>query len=218
MSYIKSYSIICLLTLCLFGCKTKQLATTSTTNKVYFKSLDEAKNFVKNGGDINYAESKYGWTALILVAQEGNYELATYLISKGADVNKVSTDKEVSPLNRAASEGHLKLVKLFLKQGADINHQDVLGSTALMRAAYGGHTAVVQELISNKALIDVRANRGESAIFLAVAKEQVEVVELLLAYGANTERPTVFEETPMSKAKALNNNTLIALLSIKPKK
>jgi len=49
-------------------------------------------------------------------------------------------------LIRAAKEGDTETVKTLLAAGADVNAQNWVGQTALMQAAWHGHTAIVQIL------------------------------------------------------------------------
>lgn len=178
-----------------------------------FNSVDEAKDFIALGVNINRTDLKNGWTPLLYAVQGGKYEVAKYLIEQGAKVNVHSAEERLSALSRAAAIGHLDLVKLLIKHKADINHQSKnFGSTALMHAAVNGHLQVLKYLIRHGALIDVRANRGESALLLAVSAEQVEVVKQLLKAKANRERPDVFGITPLKRAEDLNNTEIIKLL------
>eukprot|EP00285_Hemiselmis_virescens_P009543 CAMPEP_0173382234 /NCGR_PEP_ID=MMETSP1356-20130122/4719_1 /TAXON_ID=77927 ORGANISM="Hemiselmis virescens, Strain PCC157" /NCGR_SAMPLE_ID=MMETSP1356 /ASSEMBLY_ACC=CAM_ASM_000847 /LENGTH=161 /DNA_ID=CAMNT_0014336467 /DNA_START=58 /DNA_END=539 /DNA_ORIENTATION=- len=66
-----------------------------------------------------------------------------------------------SGLSLAASGGHLGCVLAFLQSGkmpphAGVNGPDLAGVTPLMRAAQGGHTAVMRELLNNQA--DLKAS------------------------------------------------------------
>jgi 3-deoxy-D-manno-octulosonic-acid transferase len=57
-----------------------------------------------------------------------------------------------------------EIVKEFLARGADINYQEKNGSNALMYAAAGGKTAVVEELLKAGARRDLKDAKGRTAM------------------------------------------------------
>ena len=103
---------------------------------------------------------------------------------------------------------------MLLESGAEIDYQDAkLRSTPLMRASANGHLEVGKFLLENGALVDVRGNQGESALYLAIAADKVELVKLLLAHNAATDRDNIYGKTPIQKAKEMGNEEIIKLLS-----
>ncbi|MCZ8343442.1 MAG: ankyrin repeat domain-containing protein [Leptospira sp.] len=83
-----------------------------------------------------------------------------------------------------AKEGNLKNLKTALENGADINYQHE-GWTALMYAAYFGHTSIVKELIKNR-INPLAEISGYTAQRLAEFQNHSEIVKLLEDYS-NTE-------------------------------
>ena len=73
-------------------------------------------------------------------------------------------------------------------RSVDVNAKDEYGNTALMKAAYWGHTAIVELLLAVPG-IDVNAKDqfdGTTALIkAAMGKGNIAVVELLLAAGAD---------------------------------
>jgi len=166
------------------------------------------------GASANYREDDRGWIPLLFASEAGDERIVRILIDYGADVNMVSSKDKISPLQRSAAKGSPSIVKILIPEGADINHQDAhLRSTPLMWAAAQGHKEVAQILLINNVLKDVRGNRGESALFLAVSAEQVDVVKLLLSFDVNKERPDIYGKTPLQKATELNNLEIMQLLT-----
>jgi ankyrin repeat protein len=81
----------------------------------------------------------------------------------------------------AAAAGDLARVKLLLKLDVTIDAIDNEGCTALMRAAQGGHLAVVKLLFKhNAATHNTVDNTGRNALMFAAKAGHVEVVHLLL--------------------------------------
>lgn len=90
-----------------------------------------------------------------------------------------------------AEEGDLrKIKKLFAGDSIpDINAKGTGGFTALMIAAYYGHTAIVQALIAAGADLDVQGQGliSMTALMWAAQSNHINIVQLLVAAGARTD-------------------------------
>ena len=75
--------------------------------------------------------------------------------------------------NRAETVGSL------LAGGADVNARSNAGWTALMSAAWEGHSAVVKTLLEKGADASLKNSRGETARMLAETAGRADVVRLL---------------------------------------
>ena len=139
--------------------------------------------------------------------------LIEVLLKKGAPVNAV-THGCVTPLACVPS-GNLDLARLLLRYGADPNISTNDGETPLMTAARGGHHEMVKILLEAGANPDAQLivpplEKIECSLFIdrsnftfsacqapltamAMAAEcgHLEVVKLLLEYGANPNLPIV---------------------------
>jgi ankyrin repeat protein len=73
-----------------------------------------------------------------------------------------------TPLPWAAEQGS-KAARLPIDRGADINTTDGDGSTALGRAAIGGHGAAVRLMIDESADVGVRDRHGATVLTWAAA-------------------------------------------------
>lgn len=95
---------------------------------------------------------------------------------------------DISRLNKEfvsyAKDGNLNNLKIAISKGADVNYQHE-GWTALMFAAYYGHTSIVKELIKNRInpLVEIS---GYTAQKLAEFQNHSEIQKLLEDYS-NTE-------------------------------
>jgi ankyrin repeat protein len=131
------------------------------------------------------------------------------------DGNMATRRREFSPLMAACLEGDLKKVQRLLAKGVDVNeatvdpgevHEFPAGAftvndgerTALMIAAGdmgAAYPEIVRYLLDAGAQVDVVSGSGYTALCHAAAANSVEVVELLLARGADPNPDAMF--TPL---------------------
>ena len=117
----------------------------------------------------------------------------------------------VEELHRAARAGDLKQVQSLIASGTPVNARDSLGGTALHDAAWAGEAEVVEYLIRSGADVNARHSEGQSTpLDYAVLMNRFEVVGVLLAHGAEANRPGL---TPLHLA-ARRGETRIAQLLI----
>jgi len=162
-------------------------------NKVEFESrivkaadqsnIDILKSLLDQGGDPN-ERGKFEATALHRAAFNGHKPTATLLITSGADLNAQDFGG-ATPMHIAVREGNTEMVKLLIQSGADINTQDNEGYTALHRAIVSQNVASAMILIEAGAEVNTYSTTGDSPIIDATRKNFAEVVEELIAKGAN---------------------------------
>jgi ankyrin repeat protein len=68
--------------------------------------------------------------------------------------------------------------------GDDVNATDKHGRTVLMTAAQAGRPEAVQALIEQGAYVNAKTNNGVSALRIASARDESEVVQFLREAGA----------------------------------
>ncbi|KAH0433752.1 hypothetical protein CcaCcLH18_05739 [Colletotrichum camelliae] len=147
-------------------------------------------------------------------AKERQTALAKYMLQNGAAVN-ATTQEGITPLFIAVSQGKLDFVNLLLKYGADPNLTITGGCRPLLIAARNGNRPITEALLTSGADPNAQLDNlppGECACAtfvkwkrfsydpcyaplnsLAIAAERghVDVVETLLAHGADVNLPIV---------------------------
>merc|ERR1712224_622881 len=118
--------------------------------------------------------------------ERGDVKAVAAGIGRGADVNAVDAQRGKTPLNLAASAGHVEVVKCLLSAAADVNTVNKFDQTALHKAAFEGHTAIVRILLTMDGIdLNAKNEHGMTPLHWAAVKDRVEVARDLLAAGAH---------------------------------
>jgi uncharacterized protein len=84
----------------------------------------------------------------------------------------------------AALRGDAETVSSALAQGMNVDVADPDGRTALMLAAYDGHTAALEVLLDGAAAPDLQDAAGRTALMYAASGPNPDAIALLIARGA----------------------------------
>lgn len=168
-----------------------------------------------------------GETPLNEAAYAGHKTIAEILIDNGAQVNEKGF-LEATPLHCATLKGHKDVVELLLAHGADVNAIDGWALTALQRAAEKGQSDIALLLINKGADLNMAGGRGwdiekhrenlngESIgwtpLHWAVGNHNKEIVELLLAKGADFKTKDKSNRTPLQLAVERKDEQIANLL------
>jgi len=106
----------------------------------------------------------------------------------------------------------------LLSQGADPNLAGKGGDTPLIAAARVGFGDAAEWLLSQGAKIDLGNRMGETALIIAVQQRQVPMVRMLLAAGANPDKPDAAAGLSARDYAARDNRSREILQAIQAKK
>jgi ankyrin repeat protein len=184
--------------------------------------LDVLKLLIAAGADVNVACDD-GSTPLHAAAENGHAGVVSALIATaGVDLNAALTGDDsagVTPLYLAARGNRLDVVKLLIAAGADVNMTCVDdGCTPLHKAAAIGHAGVVSALIEtagvvmNAALTDHGESVGATPLFIAAEDNQLDVVTLLIAAGADVNMARFDGCTPLGIAAVRDHAGVVSAL------
>ena len=109
--------------------------------------------------------------------------LAMLLLGTMATTVQAISNKDLE-LIKAVIVGDVAEVKRLIKSGADVNAKRNTGYTALMAAAYKGHTEIVEILIKSGADVNAKTNNGQTVLMFATCGGHTEIVEILIEAGA----------------------------------
>lgn len=126
-----------------------------------------------------------GQTPLGIALSAGRRDLADWLDWRGWPLPGRAL--RAADLPSAAIMGDLGAVRRLLALGMPVDTADSQGCSALLRAAGGGHDAVVELLLERGANVELAASTGATALSAAVSMRHRAIVERLLAAGAPIE-------------------------------
>jgi len=169
---------------------------------------------IAHGANVN-ARDETGATPLSEAAWTGEAEMVRLLIAKGANASDVNPETGMTPLHAAASRGYREVAKALIEAGARADVRDKSGATPLYLALQFQRMDVVDLLVRDSQgnlpkpqAIDVKSVlrdevlRGQTNVVAmvldrmpplgsttllhdAALKGHVDVLELLLAHGAD---------------------------------
>ncbi|MDI9238324.1 ankyrin repeat domain-containing protein [Lysobacter sp. LF1] len=151
-----------------------------------------------------------GQTPLGVALSSGRRDLADWLDWRGWPLPKRPLQAQDVPA--AAIVGDADAVRRLLDLGLPVDATDAQGCTALLRAAGGGHRAVVDLLLARGADPQCTAHSGATPLSAAVSMRHAEIVDRLLAAGAPLEQRLPGDLTVLMVACALGLTDLAARL------
>ena len=116
-----------------------------------------------------------------------------------------------TPLIASSSAGNLDAVGALIPF-SEIDAQNKAGNTALHSAVLGNHPATVQALLQATSDVEIRNEESLTPLMLAVDVAGEQVIQLLVAAGANPDRRDKFGVSVVERAAALGRSHVEDLL------
>ncbi|MEF9978653.1 MAG: ankyrin repeat domain-containing protein [Thermomonas sp.] len=171
--------------------------------------LDELKQLVAAGAAPDRRAAD-GQTPLGVALAAGRRDLAGWLDWRGWRLPR--RPLQPADLPAAAIVGDLDAVRRLLDLGLPVDAVDSQGCSALLRAAGGGHRALVELLLERGADPTRAANTGATPLSAAVSMRQLEIVDRLLESGVGLEQRLPGDVTVLMLAAALGLPELVSRL------
>jgi ankyrin repeat protein len=145
--------------------------------------LNRVVALLKDHPELLESKNNMGQTPLLAAVAHNQLEIAELLLANGAVVNARDGYGHTPLMQALWVYNHDKMVRLLLAKEADVNLEDKWKMTALAYAAKQGQMEDAKILLANDANVNVVT--GSSPLYLAVIGTHTEMVELLLANGAD---------------------------------
>lgn len=161
--------------------------------------LDSARSLLAEGADIDELDFRSG-TPLHIASVKGEFEIFEMLLGAGADINSKEYSKSETPLHWAALGGNYRIIERLVLAGADIDARNDYQNTPLLIAVDSGHAEAARQLIELGADITARGQADHTVMHIAGTNQLFDIVELLIAQGAQLPPPDKIEPLLASAA------------------
>jgi cytohesin len=151
---------------------------------------------------------------------KGRIESAKLLIDYGADPT-LGDYEGVTPFYQALNWGRKEIAEYIISHAAkvNVNESNPTGFTPLMLATSAGYIDIAKELIRRGAQVNVRGVReGNTPLHFAARGKDKELVEMLLAKGANPSAKNKAGLTPLDEALKAGNKEITEILQEAPRR
>ena len=165
------------------------------------------------GADMKKKAEK-GGTPMHYAAAAGCLAIVEYLHSLGLAINTRDQDG-ATPLHSAAGQGHWPVVQYLHGRGLSLGQQSRSGMTPLHYAVLRNQKEVATFLTSVAnvdSFIDFQADEGSTALHFAASLGYQELVEVLLAAGADATITNKKGATPLARAQQKKHDAIVTLL------
>ena len=206
--------------------ETKILVDQSLFEQVLATALsgdgDRLKSFA-DAQQLNALDSQ-GLSAVLHTVKLDRLDATQLLINAGANIDEFDPDLSKSAIDQTAflyagATGNNAALKLLLKAGAQVDIYNYYGGTALIPAAEKGFVSTVKLLLEeSKTNVNHVNNLGWTALMEAVVlsnggPDHQQIVELLLAHGADPDIADRKGVTALQHAQSKGFDEIVQLLS-----
>jgi ankyrin repeat protein len=174
--------------------------------------LENVKARIIMGARVNVKDKAYdGISPLHAAVENGNLEIAEYLLTHGAKANIRDSFKR-TPLMMMDEDASVEMLQLLVRYGAKLNLLDKQKNTILHHLAENDNE---KELVRQAANFGVNVNainkEGKTALMIAVENDSSDVVEALIESGADVNARTRDGRTALDMAagKLVQTRTLL---------
>lgn len=183
--------------------------------------LDEVKNLVEAGVNVNVRESTEGKSPLHIAALAGNDHLVEYLLTvEGVEIDAVTAVNDATALHLAVWEDHKNTVRKLLAAQVNVNCKAGDGNTPVHLAAALGYCDILTMLLSVEYMVVELDNiltrkdfLGYTPLHLAVYSGNIAIVRALKNAGASQSIEDGKGMTPLQLAQKKRHLSVVELLS-----
>ncbi|VUC34282.1 unnamed protein product [Clonostachys rosea] len=144
--------------------------------------VKQVAGLLQQGANIDGRNDK-SMTPLACAVKANQADVTRFLLSAGANDK---TGAKIPPLFEAAAAGSLEVARVFLERGAKASEKSISGHSYFYDVVNGDGTSLegVRFLLQHGATVDMTSTPGRLPIVCAVKKNRLDLLKLLLEYGA----------------------------------
>jgi len=168
---------------------------------VELKSKDIVEYLLKSGANPNSTDNKL-MSPLHYAARLGSSTIVKLLLNYGAERN-LQDEKGNFPIHYASMHDDVDLFKLFVEglEDSPINWTNAMKQNSLHIAVWHSNTELVKFILSlDKVNINSKDKVGRTPLHYAARNGNLEIVELLIKYGAKVSSSSITNEEPLHEA------------------
>jgi hypothetical protein len=193
--------------------------------------LEEIKSIVEGGGDVNWQLDIYKTTPLMAAASSGHTEVVIFLLQNGANPDLKNNNGQTAA-DRAYQSGATDIVKIIRHfqqtktlpatrpgpppAGPWARYNPKMKGEALISKASGGYLEEIKSIVEGGGDVNWQTTAGTTPLMAAVSAGSSEVVQYLIAQGADPSLRNQNGKTAADQARQSGNTALLALLEKKP--
>ncbi|CAF1375638.1 unnamed protein product [Adineta steineri] len=150
--------------------------------------IECARLLLCSGADVN---QQYFLGYEINLLPYENYNALELILKYGANPNALSRSG-ITPLIKACREGNIGAVILLCRYGANVNYvtKKFRQRNALVTAIESKRNDIVEQLLTSGGFTNKNPELCNSPLELAIRKDAIDIIQLLIAFGADTNEET----------------------------
>ncbi|XP_041347059.1 LOW QUALITY PROTEIN: putative ankyrin repeat protein RF_0381 [Gigantopelta aegis] len=156
------------------------------------------------GADLKVVDDR-GEDIFHLSVLSGNVDLAKEMLPPDATRDSVCDSQHRSPFEKASAMGHFDMIKYFIDNKKEL----VPVPLCLISACYNGHMTLIKMLIDMVDDINVKGEKGRTALIRACLGGQTETAELLISKKADVQ---LVDDYDISNMPVIQRIDLVKLL------
>jgi ankyrin repeat protein len=153
------------------------------------------------GCEVN-TRNGYGFTPLAVAAAAGDASMVALLLERRADASLASLNRAELPIHHAATYQHAVVAQLLVeptRKAGFIDARTCTGWTPLHLCCSSGDAMILKILLKARADLDTRNPQtgNEHALHCAARSNNLDIIEILLAAGADVNCTDSLSRTPL---------------------
>ncbi|XP_041430803.1 ankyrin repeat and SOCS box protein 2 isoform X2 [Xenopus laevis] len=169
----------------------------NTVERAIIKGDVDSLNEMMKSGEKLCEPNKEGWLPLHEAAYYGSLACVTLLLKAYPSTIDQRTLQEETALYLSTVRGHMDCMTYLLQSGAEPDIANKSRETPLYKACELKNAEAAKLLVEYRADVNHRCNRGWTALHESVARNAIDIIDVLVKGGAKIETKNCYGITPL---------------------